>query len=120
ELAGVPFLRFAEMVRVAPQLLALRADRSVYATVARFVRDEHLRQALSFHTLLVGGNPFETSAIYSLIHFLERKWGVFFPRGGTGALVQALVRLFEELGGELRLATPVERIELERHGTRVL
>jgi phytoene desaturase len=111
ELAARPFLRFADMVRVAPQLLRLRADRSVYRSVARFVRDEHLRQALSFHTLLVGGNPFDTSSIYTLIHYLERKWGVFFPRGGTGALVAALVRLLHELGGELRLATPVEHIE---------
>jgi phytoene desaturase len=113
ELAAVPFLRFAEMVRVAPQLVRLRADRSVYDTVARFVRDEHLRQALSFHSLLVGGNPFETSAIYTLIHFLERKWGVFFPRGGTGALVRALVRVFEGLGGTLRLSEPVERIQVD-------
>jgi phytoene desaturase len=111
ELGAVPFLRFADMVRVAPDLVRLRADRTVYQAVSRFIRDEHLRQALSFHSLLVGGNPFETSAIYTLIHYLERKWGVFFPRGGTGALVQALVRLFEELGGEIRLSTPVRRIE---------
>jgi phytoene desaturase len=84
----------------------------VYAAVARFVRDEHLRQAFSFHSLLVGGNPFDTSAIYTLIHYLERRWGVFFPRGGTGALVRALVQLFEELGGELRSSAPVDRIEL--------
>ena len=90
ELASTPFLRFWDMVRVAPQLVRLRADRSVYATVSRFVRDEHLRQALSFHTLLVGGNPFDTSSIYTLIHYLERQWGVTFPRGGTGALVRAL------------------------------
>lgn len=114
KLAASPFLRFADMVRVAPQLARLRADRSVYSTVARFVRDEHIRQALSFHSLLVGGNPFETSSIYTLIHYLERKWGVLFPRGGTGALVRALVQLFEDLGGELRLATPVQRIRLEK------
>jgi phytoene desaturase len=116
ELAAAPFLRFADMVRVAPELARLRADRSVYATVARFVRDEHVRQALSFHSLLVGGNPFDTSAIYTLIHHLERRWGVFFPRGGTGALVRALVRLYQELGGELRLSTPVRRIELGEAG----
>jgi phytoene desaturase len=115
ELAAKPFLRFFDMVRVSPDLARLRADRSVYGTVARFVEDEHVRQALSFHSLLVGGNPFDTSAIYTLIHYLERKWGVFFPRGGTGALVRALVRLFEELGGELRLSAPVERIEVEEH-----
>jgi phytoene desaturase len=116
ELAATPFLRFSDMVRVAPQLARLRADRSVYSTVSRFVQDEHLRQALSFHTLLVGGNPFETSAIYTLIHYLERHWGVFFPRGGTSALVQALVRLFEEQGGVLALSTPVERVRVLRNG----
>ena len=120
ELAATPFLRFADMVRVAPDLVRLRADRSVYGAVAQFVKDEHLRQALSFHSLLVGGNPFDTSAIYTLIHYLERNWGVFFPRGGTGALVRALVKLFEDLGGELRLSCPVERVRLVRgpNGTR--
>ena len=117
ELAATPFLRFADMVRVAPHLVRLRADRSVYGTVSRFVQEEHVRQALSFHSLLVGGNPYETSSIYTLIHYLERHWGVSFPRGGTGALVHALVRLFEELGGELFLDTPVEGIDLVRRGS---
>ncbi len=111
-LADTPFLRFSDMVRVAPNLVRLRADRSVYRTVARFVKEEHVRQALSFHALLVGGNPYETSSIYTLIHYLERRWGVFFPRGGTGALIAACVRLFLELGGSLRLQTPVETVEL--------
>lgn len=118
ELAHTPFLRFADMVRVAPELVRLRADRSVYGAVSRFVKDEHVREALSFHSLLVGGNPFDTSAIYTLIHHLEREWGVYFPRGGTGALVRALVRLFEELGGDLRLEAPVRSIDVVDSGTR--
>jgi phytoene desaturase len=118
-LAATPFLRFADMVRVAPELIRLRADRPVYATVSRFVQDERTRQALSFHSLLVGGNPLETSSIYTLIHYLERRWGVYFPRGGTGALVAGLVRTFEELGGELRLSCPVERVDVER-GARTI
>ncbi len=113
ELGAVPFLNFRDMLRVAPELIKLRADRSVYAAVSGFIKDEHLRQAFSFHPLLVGGNPFSTSAIYTLIHWIERQWGVFFPRGGTGALVQGLVRLFESVGGELRLNAPVREIELE-------
>src|SRR5690349_12048624 len=116
ELAGRPFSRFTDMLRVAPELIRLRADRSVYATVCRFVRDPHLRQALSFHSLLVGGNPLDTSSIYTLIHHLEREWGVYFPRGGTGALVRALVALYEALGGELRLNAKVQRVELLRNG----
>ena len=118
ELAATPFLRFSDMVRVAPELIRLRADRSVYQAVSRFIADPHIREALSFHSLLVGGNPFETSSIYTLIHHLEREWGVFFPRGGTGALVRALVRLFEELGGEIRLSAPVERIDLDSRSGR--
>lgn len=113
KLAHVPFLSWWSMVRVSPQLLRLKAYRSVYSIVSSFLADPHLRQAFSFHSLLVGGNPFTTSSIYTLIHFLEREWGVYFPRGGTGALVQALVRLFEDLGGEVRLQAEVERIETQ-------
>jgi phytoene desaturase len=110
-LGHVPFPDFMSMARVAPQLIRLQSYRSVYGMVARFIRDPQLRQAFSFHSLLVGGNPFETSSIYSLIHALERRWGVFFPQGGTGALVRGMVRLFEDLGGELRLNAPVDEIE---------
>ncbi len=116
-LVAQPFLRLRDMLRVVPQLARLRADRSVYKTVARFVRDERLRQVLSFHSLLIGGNPFESSSIYTLIHFLEREEGVFFVRGGTGALVSALAQRFEDLGGELRLSTPVRSVRVDPDGT---
>lgn len=119
-LAATPFLHFVDMVKVAPQLARLRADRTVWQTVSRHVKDPHVREALSFHSLLVGGNPFETSSIYTLIPHVERRWGVFFPRGGTGALVQALVGLFGRLGGELRLSSPVQRIWVETEGGRTV
>ncbi len=112
KLAHTPFLRFSDMVKVAPKLVKLRADRSVYSTVSKYITNEHVREALSFHTLLVGGNPYETSSIYTLIHHLEREWGVFFPRGGTGALVAGLVKLLGDLGGELRLEAPVRSIRV--------
>jgi phytoene desaturase len=111
KLGHVPFPDFRSMLRVAPELVRLESYRSVYSKVAQYVKDDHLRQAFSFHSLLVGGNPFATSAIYALIHALERRWGVWFPRGGTGALIRGLVRLFSDLGGEMRLSTPVARIE---------
>ncbi len=110
KLAHVPFLDWWSMIRVAPQLTRLKAHRSVYATVANYIKDQELRQAFSFHSLLVGGNPFKTSSIYTLIHYLERKWGVTFPKGGTGALVSALVRLFQDLGGKILLSTPIEEV----------
>ncbi|WP_295048247.1 phytoene desaturase [uncultured Paracoccus sp.] len=113
KLGAVPFLHFSDMIRAAPQLARLQAWRSVHSMVARHIRDDRLRQAFSFHTLLVGGNPFTTSSIYALIHALERKGGVWFAKGGTGALVAGMVRLFRDLGGTIHLNAPVDRIETE-------
>lgn len=110
KLVHVPFLNWWSMIRVSPQLAKLSAHKSVYSQVSKFIKDPHLRQAFSFHSLLVGGNPFDTSSIYTLIHFLERKWGVTFPKGGTGALVQALVKLFTDLGGKIHLNCEIEEI----------
>ncbi len=98
----VPAVRL-DMVKIVPDLVRLESYRTVYGFVSRFVKDDRLRQVLSFHPLLVGGNPFQTTSIYTLIHHLEREWGVWFAMGGTGAIVAALVRLFEELGGTLML-----------------
>ncbi len=111
KLGAVPFLDFAAMIKAAPALMQHQAWRSVYSMVSSFVKDEHLRQALSFHTLLVGGNPFTTSSIYALIHALEKKSGVWFARGGTSALIRAMVAQFERLGGTVRMHDPVTRIE---------
>jgi phytoene desaturase len=118
KLAHVPFLDWSSMAKVAPQLLQLKAYRSVHSIVAKFIRDPHLRQLFSFHPLLVGGNPFTTTSIYTLIHCLERKWGVFFPKGGTGALVQGMLKLFQELGGRIRLESEVS--EILTRGNRVV
>lgn len=111
KLGAVPFLSFERMLRAAPQLARLQAWRSVHSLVSRYVKNDKLRQAFSFHSLLVGGNPFATSSIYALIHALEREWGVWFPRGGTGALVRGLARYFQDLGGRLELNAPVARLE---------
>ncbi|MDQ3245818.1 MAG: phytoene desaturase [Pseudomonadota bacterium] len=110
KLGAVPFLDFKSMLSAAPQLARYQAWRSVYSMVSSFVKSEKLRQALSFHTLLVGGNPMTTSAIYALIHKLERDGGVWFARGGTNRLVAGMVRHFERLGGSIRLGDPVEHI----------
>lgn len=110
KLADKPFLNFWSMMKAAPQLVRLRADRSVYQTVSRYIKNERLREAFSFHSLLVGGNPFSTSSIYTLIHYLERNGGVYFPKGGTGALIRGLVRLYEDLGGKLLLNSEIDRI----------
>lgn len=120
ELADKPFLSIGDMLRVAPDLIKLQSYRSVYGYVSRFVKDDFLKRCFSFHPLFVGGNPFDASAIYGMIHYLEREWGVHYARGGTGALVNALATLFTELGGEIHLNSTVSRIRTNnRHATGI-
>ncbi len=117
-LADQPFSSFMDMVKVAPDLIRLRSQESVYTLVSRYIKDPQLRQVFSFHPLFVGGNPFQSSSIYAMIHYLERKWGVHFAMGGTGALVQGLLRLFAEMGGKLRLNTRVGQLLVEDGAAR--
>jgi phytoene desaturase len=111
KLGSVAFLDFASMIKAAPALAKYQAWRSVYSIVSKYVKSEKLREALSFHTLLVGGNPMNTSAIYALIHTIEKNGGVWFAKGGTNRLVAAMVTHFERLGGVLRLNDAVDEIE---------
>ncbi len=111
KLGHVAFLDFASMIKAAPSLMKYQAWRSVYSIVSSFVKSPKLREALSFHTLLVGGNPMTTSSIYALIHKLEKDGGVWFAMGGTNKLIAGLVTQFERIGGVLRLNDPVETID---------
>ena len=110
ELGHVPFSSPLDMARIAPDMIRLKSYRTVYGLVSSYIRNEKLRQVLSFHPLLVGGNPFTTTSIYSLIAYLERKWGVHFPIGGTGALVRGIIGLIESQGGSIRLNADVESL----------
>lgn len=108
-----PFSSWLDMAKVVPSLIRLKSYKTVWGLVSSFIKDDRLRQALSFHPLLVGGNPFQTTSIYSLICFLERKWGVWFPMGGTGALVKGLVKLIEGHGNSVRCGVMVDQIKVE-------
>ncbi len=112
-LADVPFGKFSDMMKVAPSMVRLESWRTVYGLTAKYLKDERLRQVFTFQPLLVGGNPFSTTSIYSMIHWLERKWGVWFAKGGTTAIVAALGRLMGELGIDVHLNAPVARIEVK-------
>ncbi len=114
KLGHVPFTRVRDMVRIVPAMMQLESWRTVYGLVSKYVEHPKIRQVLSFHPLLVGGNPFNVTSIYMLIAFLERKWGVWYAMGGTGALVEGMAGLVEDdLGGTLRYGADVEEILLD-------
>lgn len=110
KLGTVPFLDFKSMIKAAPALAKYQAWRSVYSIVSKYIKSEKLREALSFHTLLVGGSPMKTSAIYALIHKLEKDGGVWWTRGGTNRLIAGMIRHFERLGGRMIVGDPVVQV----------
>ena len=96
DLSDKPFNNFSFMIKQIPSLLNLKSYKSVYGLVSNYISNEKLRRVFSMHPLLVGGNPFTTTSIYTLILFLEKKWGIHYSMGGTGSVVKALEKLMEE------------------------
>lgn len=110
QLADQPFHSVGVLLAQIPNLIKLGCYRTVWQLVAHHLKHDHLRRAFSIQPLLVGGNPFETTSIYSLIHYLERKWGVYFAKGGTGAIVDGLEKLMMEEGIQILTRHTVKRI----------
>jgi phytoene desaturase len=118
ELGYAHFGTVGSMLKVAPDLLRLDAVRTLFGFSSKYFKSDKLRQVFSFETLLVGGNPLSVPAIYAMIHFVEKTWGIHFAMGGTGALVNGFVRKFEELGGTIQYNTGVRQINVERKGSK--
>jgi phytoene desaturase len=112
DLGGMPFNTVGDLLAALPSMMRMKAWESLYTLVARHISDPKLRQVFSFHPLLIGGNPFSVTRVYSLINTLERRWGVHWAMGGTGALVRGLINLLEERGVNLRCNAPVTRINV--------
>lgn len=118
ELIDQPFTKVWDMVKVVPEMIKLRSDKSVYKFASKYFENEKLREAFSFHPLLIGGNPFTATSIYSMIHELEQKFGVWFAMGGTGALVKGFGECFMDIGGEVFLEAEVTEITIDEKSGR--
>ena len=113
ELGYTYFGDIFSMLKVVPDLVKLDAVRPLFSFVKRYFKSPKLQQVFSFEPLLVGGNPLKVPAIYAMIHFVEKTWGIHFAMGGTGALVNGFVRKFEELGGTMQYDSEVAKIDVE-------
>lgn len=118
ELGYTHFGDLGTMLRVVPDLLRLDAVRTLFSFTAKYFKSDKLRQVFSLETLLVGGNPLAVPAIYAMIHFVEKTWGIHFVMGGTGVLVKALVQKFDELGGVMRYNAEVKQINVVDQGNK--
>ena len=106
-----------EVFKVLPDLLKLDAVRSLFSFTSKYFKSDKLRQVFSFETLLVGGNPLSVPAIYSMIHFVEKTWGVHYVMGGTGALINGMVKKYHELGGQIKYNSEIEEIIINKRNS---
>lgn len=118
QLGHVPFSHFTDLLKSAPDLIRFGGHLPVYTVASKFVKDPRIRAICSFHPMFIGGNPMSASSAYAMIPSLERKWGVHFPMGGTGKLVEGLVDLLQGLGGRVRCECDVDEILVENGTAR--
>lgn len=116
ELGYTYFGSLGSMLSVVPDLLKLGAVRPLFSFTRKYFKSDKMRQVFSFEPLLVGGNPLKVPAIYAMIHFVEKTWGIHFAMGGTGALVNGLIRKFEDMGGSIRFNAGVASIDVVKQG----
>ena len=113
ELAFRPFSNALSMLRIIPTLIKLRGYKKNYNYISSFIKTEKLRQILTFHPLLIGGNPLTSPALYSLIQHLENEYGIWYPKGGMGSIIEAMKKVIIEAGGQFKLNQNVKSIKVE-------
>ena len=101
-----PFLAAGDFARLVPSMLRLDALRPLHSFVARHFSHPRVREAFSFHSLFIGGDPYRVPAIYAALVYLQVRDGGWYTDGGVYSLVEAMARPLDVRCGE-----PVERIE---------
>ncbi len=118
DLGNLAYNSLGDLILSIPSMIKMRAWRSIYKMVSIFFKNDKLRRVFSFHPLLIGGNPSSVTCVYSLIAALERKYGVHSAMGGTGAIINEMVNLFESLGGKIFFNAEVAKIKIEKNQTQ--
>lgn len=116
ELGDADFSSITSMCAIMPKLFTLGGFSTLWQHTARYFSDRRVRQAFSLPPLLIGGNPLSTTAIYGLIHAMERKGGIWFAKGGTSNLIGQLVKLGERHGIRFHFNHKVAHLSTDSSG----
>ena len=99
--------------KVLRGLSMLRPHRSVDQDLGVYFRDPRVRLAFSFQSKYLGMSPFRCPSLFTILSFMEYEYGVYHPRGGTGAVIAAMARVARDLGAQVNLGQPVDEILFE-------
>ena len=94
-------------------LPVMRPWRSVDQDLRHHFKDPRVRLAFSFQSKYLGMSPFRCPSLFTILSFLEYEHGIYHPRGGCGAVSEAMARAATKLGVEIHLEEPVEEILFE-------
>lgn len=115
ELLKKPFATYKDYFsnatfRALPHLNALD---TVYGRLSKYFTDERLKYAFSFQSKYLGMSAWECPGTFTILSFLEHAQGLFHPTGGVHKVSEAMAEVIGELGGNIYLNTPVEKILIE-------
>ena len=95
-----PFLRLRDLAAFTPRMMRLGAALPLWRMVSRHFEHPRIREAFSFHSLFIGGDPFRVPAIYGALVYLQFLDGVWYADGGVYAVVEAMARPLDVRCGE--------------------
>ena len=113
-----PFNGLRDLITPAmlKSLPLMRPHRTVDSDLASYFKDERVRLAFSFQSKYLGMSPFRCPSLFTILSFMEYEFGVFHPRGGCGAVMDAMARVARTQGVDFRMETPVEQVTLGPDG----
>jgi phytoene desaturase len=107
-----PFLGWRDLLsrRMLGLLPSLRPWLSLDQELTRYFRDPRIRLAFSFQSKYLGMSPYRCPSLFSILSYLEYRYGVYHPKGGCGAVTEGLARIAREMGVEIRLGEEARKI----------
>ena len=83
---------------------------SVAGTVRAFNPDPRVAQMIDHYTQYVGSSPYGSPAVLCGIAHMQTDEGIWYPKGGTGAVPRGAGQARAELGVEIRVNTRIEKL----------
>ncbi|MFP4975436.1 phytoene desaturase family protein [Paenibacillus sp. CN-4] len=88
----------------------LHAADTVYNRLSKYFKDERLRQSFTFQAKYLGMSPWECPGTFTILSFLEHRYGLYHPVGGVNRVLEAMADIIQEYGGSIHTACGVKRI----------
>lgn len=118
-----PFQSIGDYVKrdVIHALPKLNAADTVYNRLSRYFDDERLRFSFTFQAKYLGMSPWECPGTFTILSYMEHRYGLYHPIGGVNRVLQAMADVIQEHGGRVHTASGVQRILVkDRHATGLL